>query len=72
MVNLIIKYYKLGNNRYLRALNVEGNEELFINNPLNLGFIKIKKKEDLNKDFEICIKRIGKEIKISRSYEDER
>lgn len=63
MVTLIIKYYKLGNKRYLRGLNIEGNESLFVNNPLNLGFIKIKKKEDLIKDFEMCKKCIGDTIK---------
>jgi len=66
MVNIIITYYKLGNKRYLRALNIEGSESLFIDNPFNLGFIKIKKNEDLIKDFKRCEKCIGNNIKIAR------
>ena len=51
MTTIIIRYYKvLGNKRYLRALNLEEDESLFITNPLNLEVIKIKKKSDLIKD----------------------
>lgn len=64
-VILIIKYYSLGNKKYLRGINIEGNESLFINNSLNLEFIKIKNKDDLVKDFEICKKMIGTEINLS-------
>lgn len=72
MVNLIVTYYKLGNKRYLRNLSVEDySERWFVNHNLNLGFIKIKKKDDLVKDFEMCKQVIGKEINLHYTPEKE-
>lgn len=71
MVTLTIKYYSLGNKRYLRSLNFEEFPKEFINHPLNLGFIKIKNKKDLDKDFNICCKIIKKEggnLKVNYTY----
>lgn len=65
MVTLIITYYPLGNKRYLRNLSVDDySKNWFVNHYLNLGFIKIKKKDDLVKDFEMCKLAIGKEIHL--------
>jgi len=50
---LIVKYYSLGDNRYMRSLEIENNKNLFVNNPLNLGFLKVKDKKELEKDFKI-------------------
>ena len=48
---LIIKYYSLGNKRYMRSLEIENNKNIFVNSPLNLGFLKVKDKKELEKDF---------------------
>jgi len=59
MVSIIINYYKVRNKRYLRVLNIEGKESFFINSPLNLSFLNIKRKSDLVKDFEMCRRMMG-------------
>jgi hypothetical protein len=50
---LKIIYYPLGNKRYMRSLEIEDNKNIFVNSPFNLGFLKVKNKDELNKDFEI-------------------
>jgi len=65
-VTLKFIYYSLGNNRYLRSLEIDGNKKVFVNDFLNLGFIE-GNKQDLEKDFNICksiIKRQDNKIKI--------
>jgi len=53
---LNIVYNSLGNNRYMRTLEIADNKHIFVNSPLNLGFIKATSQEELKQDFEITSK----------------
>jgi hypothetical protein len=65
---LNIIYYSLGDDRYMRSLEIEGNKNIFVNSPLNLGFLRVNKEDkekELKIDFEIAkriIKRNGVKI----------
>lgn len=66
---LNIVYTPLGNNRFLRTLEVE-DKRLFIIDNLNLGVIKVRNKQALKTDFEICraiIKNKGGKVKATLS-----
>jgi hypothetical protein len=62
MTTLIIRYYKIvGKGRYLRSLSFEEYPKEFINHSLNLGFIKVKNKKELETDFNMCCEIIKRE-----------
>lgn len=52
---LLIRYDLVGDKRYLKTITVDGK---IIDVPGNLQVIKVRKKSDLNKDFNQTVKRL--------------